>query len=74
MPDQLTKLAYQTLQQGKGLLGFAHKEVSTKLMELLAPDGAPKTVPVLPELLGRLKTSMDALHERDWQEIGRAHV
>jgi ubiquinone/menaquinone biosynthesis C-methylase UbiE len=68
MPDQLTKLAYQTLQQGKGLLGLAHKEVSTKLMELLAPDGAPKTVPVPPELLGRLKTSMDALHERDWQE------
>ena len=68
MPDQLTKLAYQTLQQGKGLLGLAHKEVSTKLMELLAPDGAPKTVPAPPELMGRLKTSMDALHERDLQE------
>jgi ubiquinone/menaquinone biosynthesis C-methylase UbiE len=68
MPDQLTKLAYQTLQQGKALLGVTHKEVSTRLMGLLAPEGTPKTVPVPPELLGRLKQAMDALHERDWQE------
>jgi len=68
MPDQLTKLAYQTIQQGKGLFGLAHKEVSTRLMGLLAPGGAPKTVAVEPELLGRLRSSMDALTERDWQE------
>lgn len=68
MPDQLTKLAYQTLQQGKGLLGLVHKEASTRLMSLMAPSGTPKTEPVPPELLGRLKTAMDALHERDWQE------
>jgi ubiquinone/menaquinone biosynthesis C-methylase UbiE len=68
MPDQLTKLAYQTLQQGKALLGLTHKEVSTRLMGVLAPDGSPKTVPVPPELMGRLKQSMDALHEQDWQE------
>ena len=68
MPDQLTKLAYQTLQQGKGLFGLAHKEVSTRLMGLLAPDASPKTVPAEPELMGRLKTSMDALADRDWLE------
>ena len=32
-----SKLAYKTLQQGKGIAGLAHKELSTKLMELLAP-------------------------------------
>jgi ubiquinone/menaquinone biosynthesis C-methylase UbiE len=68
MPDQLTKLAYQTLQQGKALLGVTHKEVSTRLMGLLAPEGTPKTVPLPPELLGQLKQAMDALHERDWRE------
>ena len=68
MPDQLTKLAYQTMQQGKSLLGLAHKEVSTRLMGVLSPEGIPKTVPVPPELMGRLKTAMDALQERDWQE------
>ncbi len=68
MPDQLTKLAYQTLQQGKALLGLTHKEVSTRLMGLVAPEGTPKTVPLPPELMGRLKQGMDALQERDWQE------
>ena len=68
MADQFTKLAYQALQQGKSLFGLAHKEASTRLMGLLAPEGTPKTEPVPPELLGRLKTSMDALAERDWQE------
>lgn len=68
MPDQLTKLAYQTMQQGKSLLGLAHKEVSTRLMGVLAPEGTPKTVPVPPELMGRLKASMETLQERDWQE------
>ena len=48
MPDLVTKLAYQTLQQGKSLMGLAHKEVSTRLMGLLDPASAPKTVPVPP--------------------------
>ena len=68
MPDQLTKLAYQTMQQGRALLGVTHKEVSTRLMGLLAPDGTPKTVPIPPELLASLRQAMDSLHERDWQE------
>lgn len=68
MPDQLTKLAYRTLQQGKALFGITHKEVSSRLMGVLAPDGSPRTVPVPPELLGRLGEAMDALHTRDWQE------
>ena len=37
-------------------------------MRLLAPGGAPKSVPVEPELLGRLRTTMAALTARDWQE------
>ena len=68
MPDQLTKLAYRTLQQGKALFGLTHKEVSTRLMELLEPKGTPKTVPVPPELMERLRQGMDQLQERDWQE------
>ena len=71
MPDQLTKLAYQTIQQGKGLFGLAHKEVSTRLMGLLVPDAAPRTVPVEPEMLERLRSGMAALTELDWQEAER---
>jgi ubiquinone/menaquinone biosynthesis C-methylase UbiE len=66
--ETLTKLAYQTLQQGKGLMGLAHKEISTRLMTLLAPDGSPRTEPVPPQMLAELRRSMDRLIELDWQE------
>ena len=49
----LTKLAYQALQQGKSLLGLAHKEASTKLMELVSPSGLPPTLPTPPGLLAK---------------------
>jgi ubiquinone/menaquinone biosynthesis C-methylase UbiE len=68
MPDQLTRLAYRTLQQGKALFGVTHKEVTNRLMAVLAPDGTPRTVPVPAELVARLQESMDALHASDWQE------
>ena len=63
----LTKLAYQALQQGKSLLGLAHKEASTKLMELFSPSSLPSTLATPPELLAELGRSMDALINLDWQ-------
>jgi ubiquinone/menaquinone biosynthesis C-methylase UbiE len=63
----LTKLAYQALQQGKSLFGFAHKEASTKLMGLVSPLGLPPTLPTSPDLLAELSRSMDALIALDWQ-------
>ena len=68
MADPVTRLAYQTLQQGKSLVGLAHKEVSTKLMELLAPQGAPKTVPIPPEMQSELQAAYQQLLDTDWQE------
>ena len=50
-----SKLAYTTLQQGKAIAGLAHKELSTKLMELLAPEDVPSTENVPPELLKDLR-------------------
>ncbi|QNJ16679.1 S-adenosyl-L-methionine-dependent methyltransferase [Synechococcus sp. A18-40] len=63
-----SKLAYKTLQQGKGIAGLAHKELSTKLMELLAPEAVPSTESVPPDLLKDLRSSMAQLEERDWDE------
>lgn len=71
MADLLTKLAYQTMQTGKGLLGLVHKEASTRLMGLVAPEGAPNTVPVPPVLFKELKRSMDQLHALDLEEAER---
>ncbi len=66
--QSLTQLAYQTLQQGKSLAGLAHKGLSTKLMEILAPESIPPTKPIPPRLFGELRRSMSALEQRDWHE------
>jgi ubiquinone/menaquinone biosynthesis C-methylase UbiE len=42
--------------------------VSTKLMELVAPAGSPKTRPIPAEMLKDLQASQSALLELDWQE------
>jgi ubiquinone/menaquinone biosynthesis C-methylase UbiE len=68
MADAVTKLAYQTLQQGKSLVGVAHKEVSTKLMELLAPKASAKTRPIPKQMLGDLQAAHQQLLDLDWQE------
>ena len=68
LANQLTKIAYQTLQQGKVLMGAAHKEVSSRLMEMVCPSGLPPTLPTPPELLEALSRSMDALISLDWRQ------
>ena len=67
----LSKIAYQTLQQGKSIAGLAHKELSTKLMELMAPDAVPKTESIPAGLLKDLRGSMAELEERDWEDAER---
>ena len=32
--EQFSKIAYKTLQQGKSIAGLAHKELSTRIMNL----------------------------------------
>ncbi len=64
----LAKIAYQTLQQGKGLVGIAHKEISTKLMEFLVPEAIPITSPVTIDLLVELRKAAKELEEVDWAE------
>ena len=70
----LGKLAYQTLQQSKGIVGIVHKEVSTKLMELVAPEAVPQTSIPSTDLLNELRnsikekclrvTNLSSLHEQ----------
>ena len=67
-PPNVTKFAYQTLQQGRSLAGLAHKGLSTKLMELFAPDAIPSTEPIPPDLFLELRRSMSALEQVDWLE------
>ena len=68
MASSLTEIAYRTIQQGRSLAGLAHKELSTKAMELLAPDVVPRTEPVSDALMNELRRSLSALQDIDWQE------
>ena len=68
MPDTVSKFAYQALQQGKTIMGLAHKELGGRLMRLVDPQGAPQTVPVPAQMSLALKASMDRLLETDWQD------
>ncbi|KEF40835.1 MAG: methyltransferase [Cyanobium sp. CACIAM 14] len=68
MAETLTKLAYQALQQGRAVAGVAHKDMSTRLMKLLIPQGAPSVRQVDAELLQELQAAQSALLEVDWHD------
>ncbi|WP_017298446.1 class I SAM-dependent methyltransferase [Nodosilinea nodulosa] len=68
MPDTITKLAYQALQQGKSYFGLAHKTVSTRVMQAVNPPKHIHTKPLDLEALQLLQRRMNALLELDWQE------
>lgn len=74
MTDPISKLTYQTLQQGKSYFGLAHKAVSSQLFNLVSPateaqKSALKTVN--PELLQQINQRMEALLAVDWQDAER---
>ncbi len=64
----LKKIAYHTLQQGKTLAGLAHKELSTKLMEVFAPEAAPGKFQINQDLIKEVRRSMENLENIDWKE------
>ena len=66
MVETLTKLAYQSLQQGKIYFGLAHKTLSTQLMNLLAPNAKQPTEPLPPEALRVIQDRLNELIDRDW--------
>lgn len=66
MAETLTKLAYQTFQQGKSYFGLAHKTLSTQLGQLLAPNVKPDTESMSLEMIRVIQKRMEQLLERDW--------
>ena len=64
----LRRIAYHTLQQGKTLAGLVHKEVSTKLTEVFAPEAATGDFQIDKELINEVRLSMKNLERIDWQE------
>ncbi|MCU0567419.1 MAG: methyltransferase domain-containing protein [Oculatellaceae cyanobacterium Prado106] len=68
MVDTLTKLAYQTFQQGKATFGIAHKTLTTQLMSLVAPTAKSETETLSPDILRSLQQRLGVLTEQDLQD------
>jgi ubiquinone/menaquinone biosynthesis C-methylase UbiE len=67
-PLPLTKLAYQTWQQGKNYFSLAHKEARRQLFTWFNPSNSTSTPSLPMELLQTLSQRVEALLEVDWQE------
>jgi ubiquinone/menaquinone biosynthesis C-methylase UbiE len=70
MSDTLTKLTYQTFQQGKNYFGLAHKIISTRLMNLISPSDR-KATPIAPSILLNINERLSKLLEVDWEDAER---
>ena len=66
--SSFTKFAYKALQGGRSLAGFAHKELSTKVMELIAPEVMPSLEKETPALMKDIQESISTLIELDWKD------
>ena len=67
MSDTLTKLTYQTFQQGKNYFGLAHKIISTRLLDLISPSDR-KATPIPTSILLNINERLSKLLEVDWQD------
>ena len=66
--ESITKIAYKTLQQGKSIAGLAHKEISSRIMNLISPDKDLDNFNLDKSLLIEIQKSMDYLREEDWND------
>ena len=66
--EQISKIAYKTLQQGKSIAGLAHKELSTRIMNFVLPDNKLGNFKIDKKLLVAIQNSMDRLREEDWND------
>ncbi len=68
MPETLTKLAYQTFQQGKSYFGLAHKALSVQLLNFAAPPKERSAFPISAELISKIQSRMNDILETDWKD------
>ena len=55
--ESISKIAYKTLQQSKSIAGFAHKQISSRLMNFILPDSRLENFDLDKDLLCLLYTS-----------------
>lgn len=68
IPDDLTKFAYQTFQEGKKIFGVTHKAISDRLTNVVLTDRQGDVQPLSPQTLQKLQDGMQKLSETEWQD------
>jgi ubiquinone/menaquinone biosynthesis C-methylase UbiE len=72
MSDLFTKLAYQTVQQGKSYFGVAHKFLGMQVAKaMLTPTEPRKPQQLNSALLAQLQDRFNKILEVDWQDAER---
>ena len=54
--ESISKIAYKTLQQSKSIAGFAHKQISSRLMNFILPDSKLESFDIDKDLLMQIHT------------------
>ena len=55
--ESISKIAYKTLQQSKSIAGFAHKQISSRLMNFILPDSKLENFDIDKDLLMQIQNS-----------------
>ena len=66
--NSISKIAFKTIQQGKSIAGLAHKELSSRIMNLISPDDDQNKFNLNKNLLYEIQDSMNQLREEDWND------
>ena len=68
LPENITKLAYETFQQGKSIFGLSHKTISDFLTDTFVPKRKQEIKSLSQETQLKLIESRNQLLEIDWQD------
>lgn len=69
MSDPVTQFTYQAFQQGKSIFSVAHKTLSNRLLQAIAPPSPErKPQPLNPEILDKMRVSLEEIYETDWRD------
>ena len=71
--ESISKIAYKTLQQSKSIAGFAHKQISSRLMNFILPDSKLENFNLDRDLIMQIQNSMDILREEDWNDAEKKY-
>lgn len=67
-PENLTKFAYNSLQQGKSILGLGHKQIANFLQDVVVTNKNQELKSLSQETQLKLIEKRNQLLEKDWQD------